>query len=144
MDELNQNNADLGANEVFREATDRMAYWSKLFGVMFYVLGAFMAIGGVAMVFIPSITPGMGLGTRVNILMAGFYILMAGLYFFPGKMLIGFSNSARKGLVNGDNNTIAEGFNSMGRVFRFWGVISIIGLGFYALGIAMLFLGTLV
>ena len=82
MDELNQNNADLGANEVFREATDRMAYWSKLFGVMFYVLGAFMAIGGVAMVFIPSITPGMGLGTRVNILMAGFYILMAGLYFF--------------------------------------------------------------
>jgi hypothetical protein len=129
---------NLANNDVFRDATDKMIYWSKLFGVMSYILGVLMILGGIVILFSGvELVPGVGGFTGI------FYILLSALYFYPGKLLLDFSKITRQALDSNDNEKFAEGFIPMGQLFKFWGVITIIMLGVYALMFLIGILGAL-
>lgn len=129
---------NLANNDVFRDATDKMIYWSKLFGVMSYILGVLMLLGGIVILFSGvELVPGVGGFTGI------FYILLSALYFYPGKLLLDFSKITRQALDSNDNEKFAEGFIPMGQLFKFWGVITIIMLGVYALMFLIGILGAL-
>ena len=119
---------NLANNDVFRDATDKMIYWSKLFGVMAYIAGVLMLLVGIGIMF-----SGVELVPGVGGFMGIFYILLSALYFYPGKLLLDFSKITRQALDSNDNEKFAEGFIPMGQLFKFWGVITIIMLGVYAL-----------
>ena len=129
---------NLANNDVFRDATDKMIYWSKLFGVMSYILGVLMLLWGIVILFSGvELVPGVGGFTGI------FYILLSALYFYPGKLLLDFSKITRQALDSNDNEKFAEGFIPMGQLFKFWGVITIIMLGVYALMFLIGILGAL-
>ena len=119
---------NLANNDVFRDATDKMIYWSKLFGVMSYILGVLMLLGGIVILF-----SGVELVPGVGGFMGIIYILLSALYLYPGKLLLDFSKITRQALDSNVNEKFAEGFIPMGQLFKFWGVITIIMLGVYAL-----------
>ena len=129
---------NLANNDVFRDATDKMIYWSKLFGVMSYILGVLMLLGGIVILF-----SGVELVPGVGGFMGIIYILLSALYLYPGKLLLDFSKITRQALDSNDNEKFAEGFIPMGQLFKFWGVITIIMLGVYALMFLIGILGAL-
>ena len=129
---------NLANNDVFRDATDKMIYWSKLFGVMSYILGVLMLLGGIVILF-----SGVELVPGVGGFMGIIYILLSALYLYPGKLLLDFSKITRQALDSNVNEKFAEGFIPMGQLFKFWGVITIIMLGVYALMFLIGILGAL-
>ncbi len=142
MSELIQdsNNDELSSMPKFIDAVDKMAYWSKLFGILTWVFGVLMVLGGIGLI-ISSAEMGMGESTG---LLGLVYIVMAVLYIYPGNLMLKFSKNARSGLNNQDNYDIANGFSSMGKVFTFWGTITLIIFGIYALIIVFSILGAIV
>jgi len=79
--------------------------------------------------------------TGVTSVMSVFYVLIAVIYFFPCLFLFRFANLMKAALISGDQETINKSFQNLKIMFRFMGILTIIFLCFYALGLLMVFAG---
>ncbi|MBM72595.1 MAG: hypothetical protein CL847_07420 [Crocinitomicaceae bacterium] len=132
---MDKNNELLESNSSFIDAVDKMVYWSKLFGVLSLIVGILIIIVGIAIFVsaIPGLPPIYGL----------LYVLIAALYIYPGNLLLKFSKTTRRGLTDQNKDVLTEGFTFMGNIFTFWGTLTVIVLGLYALLFLLGFLGAL-
>lgn len=73
--------------------------------------------------------------------MAVFYIVVAVIMFFPLLFLLRFANRMRSALAGNDQEVLNGSFQNLKAYFRYLGVITIIGLAFYALTIIIAILG---
>jgi hypothetical protein len=71
------------------------------------------------------------------------YILLSLLYFFPTLYLFRFASETKKGILNNQHYNIDQGFKNLKSVFKFWGIFTIITLGFYAIMFLFGFLSAL-
>lgn len=72
-----------------------------------------------------------------------FYLLAAILYFFPCLFLFRFSGKMKKALAANDQVDLTGAFQNLKSLFRFVGILTIIVLGLYVLGIvAAILVGT--
>jgi hypothetical protein len=63
------------------------------------------------------------------------YVLVGLLYFFPCLFLLQFANKMRLALMSNDDLLLSESFRSLKKTFRYIGVLMIIGLLFFLLGL---------
>jgi hypothetical protein len=69
------------------------------------------------------------------------YILAGLLYFFPCLFLLQFANKMKTALSLGDDLMLSESFRSLKKTFRYMGVLTIIFLGLFMLGLLAGMLG---
>ncbi|MBD0277606.1 MAG: hypothetical protein ICV51_08135 [Flavisolibacter sp.] len=67
---------------------------------------------------------------------AAFYILIMALWFFPLMFLLRFANRMRVALNGNDQQALNTSFQHLKICFRFVGIVTIIVLALYAIGIA--------
>jgi len=77
-----------------------------------------------------------GLGAFVAI----FYIGIAVLFFFPYLFLFRFANHMKNALNSNEQLTLNASFQNLKIMFRYVGILTIVMLSFYALGILMVIL----
>jgi hypothetical protein len=135
----------LSENKDFYNSIDKIIYWSKLFAVLMIIGGAFMALFallslGLGSSFARSMDMG-GLGVVGIFILYG---ILAALYLVPGIWLLNFSSKSRKGLNENDENLFVEGFVNLGKYYKFWGVLTVIMLSFYALVFIIGFLSAII
>lgn len=135
----------LSENKDFYNSVDKIIYWSKLFAVLMIIGGAFMALIallslGLGSSFARSMDMG-GLGVVGIFILYG---ILAALYLVPGIWLLNFSSKSRKGLNENDENLFVEGFVNLGKYYKFWGVLTVIMLSFYALIFIIGFLSAII
>tara|TARA_B000000441_G_scaffold123667_1_gene100348 strand:+ start:992 stop:1405 length:414 start_codon:yes stop_codon:yes gene_type:complete len=135
----------LSENKDFYNSVDKIIYWSKLFAVLMIIGGAFMALFallslGLGSSFARSMDMG-GLGVVGIFILYG---ILAALYLVPGIWLLNFSSKSRKGLNENDENLFVEGFVNLGKYYKFWGVLTVIMLSFYALIFIIGFLSAII
>ena len=135
----------LTENKDFYNSVDKIIYWSKLFAVLMIIGGAFMALFallslGLGSSFARSMDMG-GLGVVGIFILYG---ILAALYLVPGIWLLNFSSKSRKGLNENDENLFVEGFVNLGKYYKFWGVLTVIMLSFYALVFIIGFLSAII
>lgn len=135
----------LSENKDFYNSVDKIIYWSKLFAVLMIIGGAFMALFallslGLGSSFARSMDMG-GLGVVGIFILYG---ILAALYLVPGIWLLNFSSKSRKGLNENDENLFVEGFVNLGKYYKFWGVLTVIMLSFYALVFIIGFLSAII
>ena len=80
-----------------------------------------------------------GMGVGITIL----YLLFALLYFFPTLYLYQFSSRIKLALYNEQEIDFTFAFSRLKSFFKFWGILFIIILGFYALGLIALIIGVM-
>ncbi|MCX6318917.1 MAG: hypothetical protein NTW29_16685 [Bacteroidetes bacterium] len=61
-------------------------------------------------------------------------LVVAALYFFPCLFLLRFSNKMDRALLSDDASLLSESLRNLKITFRYMGVLTIIMLGFFALG----------
>jgi hypothetical protein len=77
-----------------------------------------------------------GLGNGIQVVVMGiFYILIAGLYFFPAMYLYRFATASAQAIEKLNDDILEEGIENLKSLFRFTGILMIIVLSFYAIGI---------
>lgn len=62
-----------------------------------------------------------------------FYFIIAIIYYFPVTYLYNFSDKMKKGLAEGNQQTMTDGFSNLKSMFKFTGILTIVMLSLYAL-----------
>jgi len=120
------------------------ARWAKFLAIMgFIVCGLIVIVGIFAGSVLESfsstrryegfdsnveMTRGLGIVATV------FYILIAVLYFFPCLFLFNFASKMKTALLSNDQDVLNSSFQNLKKTFRYIGVLSIIVLSFWVIG----------
>ena len=82
-----------------------------------------------------------GLTSMMGSAMAIFYIIIALIYFFPCLYLFRFATKMKTALASNDQVLLNASFQNLKAAFRFVGILTIIGMGFWVLAIIVGLLG---
>jgi amino acid transporter len=148
MDSQNNSLFDLSITPESRSHLSEAAKWAKFLAICGLIGLILIVIAGLYMSFTLSRTMGAfesefrreGVGyssTGLGITTAVTYILMALLYFFPLLFLLHFSNKMKAALAANDTGMLSESFRNLKKTFRYLGVLTIIGLVFFALALLL-------
>lgn len=147
--ESNQTLFSLTIDPVTKSHLLESAKWARflaIVGMIFLFLGILIFIGVIA--FIPNMPYNDFSGINSVGLKVGFsfyLILISAIGFFPLLFLLRYSNHLRSALQGNDQNLLNSSFQNLKILFRYLGIVTIIVLALYALGIVFWFiaLGTM-
>jgi len=145
--EQNQNSSlfELGLTGDAKSHLTETAKWAKFLAicgmiaiVLMIIIGVVVSIGlssassqfGNDMYGQSGMAAGLGMGVMV------FYIIVGLLYFFPCLFLLQFGNKMKLAIASGDDLLLSESFRNLKKTFRYLGVLTIIFLAFFVLGLA--------
>jgi len=124
------------------------ARWSRFLAIIGFIGCGFMVIIGL---FFGSqmvrLMPGLGdvgMTTAMSVFISFFIIFTSLIMFFPSLYLFNFSSKMRKALNNNDQPTLTESLKNLKSFFKFWGILLIVYLSFYALALLAAIIGALV
>ena len=108
--------------------------WTKFLAILGFIGVAFMVILGIFSGSIMSAIPGQEmnqLASSFGFVYALFYLITAVLYVFPSLYLLRFSNNMKTALISKSYTNINDALANLKSFFKFWGILSIILIGFY-------------
>jgi uncharacterized membrane protein YjgN (DUF898 family) len=117
------------------------AKWGRFLAIVGFVMCAIIVIAGIAFManyddsayssyrrYNEPSTQGLGAAGLIA------YIIVAVLYFFPALFLFRFSNQMKTALMADDQSTLTTSFQNLKVLFRYMGVLMIIFLAIFVLG----------
>lgn len=157
MEELYENTPDqnlqpepvvLTITEDVRSYIYESSKWTKFLSIIGFVFTAFMVLLSLSVGAIISSTntilgaernPYAAMGTGF---LTVFLLITAAIYFYPSFILFKFSNLAKHAVLYGDQESLSLAMGKMKSFFKFWGILFIVVLGFYALAIVSALVAT--
>ena len=116
-------------SKAFLKETGKWAYFISIVG--FIGIG-FMIL---ASLFASTLMSGFGQTGIAPSLITGIYLAMAGVYFLPIYYLFNFGNNVKKGFSENDSDKLEIAFKNLKSHYKFIGVLMLIFIGIYILGI---------
>ncbi|QEK51344.1 hypothetical protein FYC62_06435 [Pedobacter aquae] len=114
------------------------AKWGKFLAIMGFVFTGLIVLVGLALsVFGTSMLSNSPLGAIGGAALGFIYMLMGLVYYFPSKYLYDFAVYIKQAVLIKDQESLDYAFSRLKSVYKFWGILVIILLVFYA--IAFLF-----
>jgi hypothetical protein len=138
---------DLAIDSIAAEQLRSIASWAKFLSIVGFILCGLMILGGI---FAGAIFSSMnaygggyggvmsGMGTMIGVI----YIIFAIIWFIPTLFLYQSSVKFKVALNTTDQTLLNEGFMKLKATFRFWGIVTIILLSFYAIVFLIAILGS--
>jgi len=147
--DTNLNSGGMSINTEIRGYLKETAKWGKFIAIVGFVMMALLVIfalfAGTVMATAMSQLQGMedaGAAGAVGSGMITFiYILMAMLYFFPLLYLYRFSTKIQAALQSDDQYYLSEAFRNLKSLYKFMGIMMMVMLGFYAVGLLLALAG---
>ncbi len=106
--------------------------WAKFLAICSFVVLGIMMVMGAGMIILQFASLKSGLQVLV---MGVFYIGMAVLYLFPAMYLYRFATASDDAIKKLNDDILEEGLENLKSLFRFTGILTIITLSLYAVGI---------
>lgn len=131
---------DLTVTAISRSFLTETSKWTKFLAIMGFIGCGFMAIAAFTLPFLMSIMPAnemmplggamiKGMGAMLTVI----YLCFAILLLMPCLYLYRFSTKMKSALIQTDTNVLDSSFGNLKSFFKFYGIILIILLSFYAL-----------
>lgn len=127
--------SQLEVDSVAANYLSETAKWGKFLAIVGFVFTAIIILAGLFFTVAISSMGGYygsvfaGLGPVIGI----FYIAIGAIYLYPCLCLYRFSTKMKAALLVSDQETLNEAFNQHRKMYKFFGIITIIVLGLYAL-----------
>jgi len=129
-----------------KSKTDLLEYskWAKFLAIMGYIGIGFMVLAAFGMLLMSVIGSANsvfdGFPMFFGVIYFVMYLVMAGLYYFPTSYLHKSADNIKYGIMNDNNEAVASDFDKLKSLFKFVGILTIIGIGFYVLSILVMLL----
>ncbi len=123
------------------------ARWSRFLAIIGFIYCGFMVIFGLFFSTVMRMMPTVGdagISTVGNAFLGVFIIVISLVMFFPALYLWNFSSKIRKAFNNNDQPLLTESLKNLKSFFKFYGIILIVVLSFYALALIAAIIGALV
>ncbi len=148
--ETNQNllSTDLNIDSIAELHLRETAKWARFLGIIGFIMAILLAI--LAFV-IPSVFSrmgevggaGMSMVSSMGGMLTFFYLIIAGIMFMVSYFVHKFGTATGIALAQNDQAGLNEGLLNLKRLFRFYGIVVLIYLGFLALAMIVGILGSL-
>lgn len=123
--------------------TARWARFLAVTGMIFAVLTAFTALSaGAVLASLNASNPGNPLSGLSSTALTAFYLLLAGLQFYPSFQLYKFSTAANQAVLYLDQASLSAAMEKLKSFFKFWGILVMTFIALYILMIVFVVLGT--
>lgn len=119
--------------------------WTKFLSILGFIGVGLMILGLFAMMLMGSALTAFG-GGMAAFGMIGFtifFVLVIALYVYPIYALWKFTTNMKSGLNSNNQELITEGFRYQKNMYRYMGILAIIFMSFYLLGIIFGGLGSM-
>ncbi|MCX2744443.1 hypothetical protein OO013_11230 [Mangrovivirga sp. M17] len=137
---LDQNSGEaLALNAMAKSNLTEASKWARFLGILGFIASGLTLIMGIFMGGTMGTLASMGgADTQLPGFMGAgffifFYIIVAIISFIPSYFLFTFGSKTKSGIEAGANTDFENGLKNLKRLFKFYGIIAIIFLGFYAL-----------
>jgi hypothetical protein len=137
---------NLSIDPVTKEHLSETARWARFLAIVGFIFLGLMIIGGIAVVSymantVDSYNTGINMFAGVGVGMIFFYLLVAAIWFFPLLFLFRFATRMKAALEGNDQQALNTSLQNLKVCFRYVGVVTIVGLAFYALFIIFAIIG---
>ncbi len=119
------------------------AKWGKFLSIVGFVMTGLILIGGLTFIVGGVAGEDLGIYAGMGGVMGFFYILIALVYIFPSYYLNRFSMQIKNGIQSNNETQCTEAYGNLKKLFVFMGILTIVGVGLYALAIIFMVLGGL-
>ncbi|MBR9922370.1 MAG: DUF5362 domain-containing protein [Bacteroidetes bacterium] len=137
---------DLGLTQMAKNYLHETAKWARLLSIVGFVfIGLIVIMALFAGAFLSSTMQEMqqsGIpfgGTFITII----YLAVAALYFFPTLYLYRFATRTKLAIETQDTDQLTSGLENLKSTFKFMGILMIVVLSIYALGIIIALFGAM-
>jgi hypothetical protein len=124
------------------------ARWGRFLSIIGFIGCGLMVITGLFFGnLITSMMSGLGdsgMTSAWSVFFSSFIVITSLIMFFPSLYLFNFSSKMRKAINNNDQPTLTESLKNLKSFFKFWGILLIVYLSFYALALIAAIIGALV
>jgi len=145
----NSEEEKLELNDFSIQHLKETAKWGKFLAIIHFVgIGLIVIIALSLGVFLPEINDAMSQGVSMPVAFTGTvlmitYLIMAVIMFFPGYYLFKYSVKLKKAIREKNSELLMEAFTNQKSLYKYIGVLSIIMIGLYAIGIIGITIGSL-
>ena len=140
----------LSIDPVIKSHLSETARWGKFLAIVGFIMCAIIIVAGVALASTLGNVDrtygndlGSSFGSTFGPVFIVVYILIAILYFFPCLFLLRFPNKMKAALAADNQDDLTVSFQNLKVLFRYLGILTIIVLAFYVLGLLFGGLGML-
>jgi hypothetical protein len=138
---MEQKNIDIfssGLDETAKAHLLETTRWTKFLAIASFIGLGLMILSGIFLAsFVSTYSTTNSYSEGSGILVG--YVIVALIYFYPLFALLKFSSNMKNGILTNNQELINEGFRYQKGMFRYIGIVMIIGLFFFLL--AMMFGG---
>ena len=142
MTDQNESNIfHLEVDEIAKSHMLEMGRWGKFLSIIGFIMIGLMLLGGIFIsLAMSSISSGM-LGGMSGMAFFFIYLIIAGIIFYPTYALFRFSTNIKPALNMMNRAQFNTAFGNLRGMFKYWGIMTIVMLGFYLLVIIIFGLG---
>ncbi len=138
MDTTDLLNNDLQVSPTVQSHLSETAKWGKFLSILGFIMCGMMIIFAFVIPDLITNLPtynGFSEGTlgAAKGLLIAVYLILAALFFFPCLFLYRFSVKTQASLRTTNQETFEDGFRNLKSTFRFYGIMAIVILSFYAI-----------
>lgn len=136
--DLGNSSQSVEINPAISSYLEETRKWMTFLAVLGYICVGFLILAGLFMSLIPSdslMNANMPFKARyVGIL----YLSLGIVYLFPLNYMMRFSSSIKNALLMRDNDLLTKAFKNLRSLFKFVGILAIVGILFYVIMIITL------
>ncbi len=139
-----QMNQELQLTEENKNDLKATAKWARFLAIVGFVMMGLVLVSIFAMSSFMALmlqeTTGGIVGTGAILV---FYLVILAIFIFPLLYLYRFANQAILAIDTGNQTSLTSSLSNLKSMFKFWGIYTIVILGFYALALvgSLLFAG---
>lgn len=138
MEEIIEQQNDLIFNEKIKSHLLVYAKWSKFLGIIAYIGAGFMVLLGFAYLFISALTASQPLSTIYKVFMFGIMLVCGIIYAIGANYMLRSSKQLKHGILTNNQESTENGIGYQKKLFRFIGIVTIVGLCLYPIMIAVI------
>lgn len=118
-----------------------MAKWANFLAIVGFVMSGFLILTsftiGPAMSTNAELAAAMATSKIGPIGITIFCLIFAFAIFYPSLLLFKYSGKAKHGVLYGEQTSLDEAFGKMKSLFKYWGIVTLIGIVFYVMLIVL-------
>ena len=138
MEEIIGQQNDLIINEKIKSDLLVYAKWSKFLGIMAYIGAGLMILLGFAYLFIGSLTAFQHSSTIYKGFMFIIMLVCGIIYAIGANYMLSSSKQLKHGILTNNQESTENGIGYQKKLFRFIGIVTIVGLCLYPIMIAVI------
>ena len=120
--------------------TSKWTFFLSILGFVFTGIIIFMALFASSIFSTAMQSQAFNMPQGFSFIFGFIYFLIGLLYFFPSLYLYKYSRKLKLALTTKNSNELLTAFENEKSFFKFWGILSIVGISFYVLILAFAFL----